>query len=98
RAAENANEEFPHALHEMSELHEKGVDNVCYVDIEYSVQLLVEAANLNYAPSAFKLGECYEYGKMGCPQDAALSIHYYVRMIDRLGVWRFLSPSAEPPS
>ncbi|EXX79745.1 Skt5p [Rhizophagus irregularis DAOM 197198w] len=77
RAAENANEEFPHALHELSELHEKGVDNVCYVDIEYSVQLLIEAANLNYAPSAFKLGELYEYGKMGCPQDAALSIHYY---------------------
>lgn len=77
RAAENANEEFPHALHELSELHEKGIDNVCFVDIEYAVQLLIEAANLNYAPSAFKLGEYYEYGKMGCPQDAALSIHYY---------------------
>ncbi|CAG8477211.1 10333_t:CDS:2 [Diversispora eburnea] len=77
RAAESASEEFPHALHELSELHERGVDNVLYVDIEYAVQLLTEAADLNYAPSAFKLGECYEYGKMGCPRDAALSIHYY---------------------
>ncbi|CAG8788665.1 17241_t:CDS:2 [Gigaspora margarita] len=77
RAAEAANEEFPHALHELSELHERGVDNTIYIDIEYSVQLLIDAANLNYAPSAFKLGECYEYGKMGCPQDPALSIHYY---------------------
>lgn len=77
RAAESANEEFPHALHELSELHEKGVENFLYVDIEYSVRLLIDAANLNYAPSAFKLGEYYEYGKMGCPQDAALSIHYY---------------------
>ena len=24
--------------------------------------------------------QCYEYGKMGCPQDPALSIHYYVRV------------------
>jgi TPR repeat protein len=77
RSAENANEEFPHALHELAELHEKGVDNVVYVDIEYAVQLLTRAAELNYAPSAFRLGECFEYGKMGCPQDAQLSIHYY---------------------
>ncbi|CAJ0848427.1 9900_t:CDS:2 [Entrophospora sp. SA101] len=77
RSVESANEEFPHALHELSELHEKGVENIVFVDLEYSVRLLIQAADLGYAPSAFKLGECYEYGKMGCPQDAALSIHYY---------------------
>ena len=38
---------------------------------------MARAAELQYAPSAYKLGECYEYGRMGCPQDAALSIHYY---------------------
>ena len=41
-------------------------------------ELLAQAAELGYAPSAYRLGECYEYGKMGCPQDPALSIHYYV--------------------
>ena len=79
RSAEHATAEFPHALHELSLLHERGIDNVLFVDLEYSVELLAQAAELGYAPSAYRLGECYEYGKMACPQDAALSIHYYVR-------------------
>jgi TPR repeat protein len=80
RSAEHATAEFPHALHELALLHEKGLDNVLFVDFEYSIELLAQAAELGYAPSAYKLGECYEYGKMGCPQDPALSIHYYVRL------------------
>ncbi|CAE6462921.1 unnamed protein product [Rhizoctonia solani] len=77
RSAEHATTEFPHALHELALLHERGVDNVLFVDYEYSAELLAQASELGYAPSAYRLGECYEYGKMGCPQDAALSIHYY---------------------
>ncbi|KAG5723007.1 Protein SKT5 [Termitomyces sp. T112] len=77
RSAENASAEFPHAMHELALLHERGIDNVLFVDFEYSIELLAQAAELGYAPSAYRLGECYEYGKMGCPQDAALSIHYY---------------------
>lgn len=78
RSAEHATEEFPHALHELALLHEKGIDNVVFVDYEYAAELLAQASELGYAPSAFKLGECYEYGKMDCPVDPALSIHYYV--------------------
>jgi TPR repeat protein len=78
RSAEHATPEFPHALHELALLHERGIDNVLFVDLEYAAELLAQAAELQYAPSAYRLGECYEYGKMGCPQDAALSIHYYV--------------------
>lgn len=78
RSAEHATAEFPHALHELALLHERGIDNVVFVDYEYSTELLAQAAELGYAPSAYRLGECYEYGKMGCPQDPALSIHYYV--------------------
>ncbi|OZJ04680.1 hypothetical protein BZG36_02545 [Bifiguratus adelaidae] len=77
RAAEAATPEYPHALHELAQLHERGVENVVFVDHEYSVSLYGQAAELGYAPSAFRLGECYEYGKLGCPQDPALSIHYY---------------------
>ncbi|KAI0793532.1 HCP-like protein [Abortiporus biennis] len=77
RSAEHANAEFPHALHELALLHERGIDNVLFVDFEYAAELLAQAAELGYAPSAYRLGECYEYGKMGCPQDPALSIHYY---------------------
>jgi len=81
RSAEHATAEFPHALHELALLHERGIDNVLFVDYEYSTELLAQAAELGYAPSAHRLGECYEYGKMGCPQDPALSIHYYVRTL-----------------
>ena len=78
RSAEHATAEFPHGLHELSLIHEKGIYNVVFVDAEYAVELLAQAAELGYAPSAYRLGEFYEYGKLGCPQDPALSIHYYV--------------------
>jgi len=77
RSAEHSTAEFPHALHELALLHESGVDDVVFIDYEYAAELLAQAAELGYAPSAYRLGECYEYGKMGCPQDPALSIHYY---------------------
>ncbi|KAH0837889.1 HCP-like protein [Lanmaoa asiatica] len=77
RSAEHATAEFPHALHELSLLHEKGIYNVVFVDTEYAIELLAQASELGYAPSAYRLGEFYEYGKLGCPQDPALSIHYY---------------------
>lgn len=89
RSAEHATEEYPHALHELALLHERGIDNILFVDNDYAAELLAQAAELGYAPSAFKLGECYEYGKMGCPQDAALSIHYYV------GPRAFCSPQGD---
>ena len=57
------------------------------MDYEYAAELLAQAAELGYAPSAYRLGECYEYGKMGCPIDSALSIHYYVS--DASGVMSF---------
>jgi uncharacterized protein len=84
RSAEHATAEFPHALHELALLHERGIDNLLFVDYEYSTELLAQAAELGYAPSAYRLGECYEYGKLGCPQDPALSIHYYVGLFSHL--------------
>ena len=90
RSGEHTTAEFPHALHELALLHECGIDNVIFVDCkyatkllaqasEYATELLAQASKLSNAPSAYCLGECYEYGKMGWPQDPALSIHYYVR-------------------
>lgn len=76
-SADMATPEFPHALHELALLHERGIDNVIFLDPDYACELLAQAAELGYAPSAYKLGVNYEYGKMGCPQDAGLSIHMY---------------------
>ncbi|CAO3636200.1 unnamed protein product [Cunninghamella echinulata] len=77
RAAEAATVEYPQAIHELALLHERGIENVVFVDASYAVALYGQAADLGYAPSAFRLGECYEYGKLACQQDPALSIHYY---------------------
>ncbi|PWN91210.1 HCP-like protein [Acaromyces ingoldii] len=77
RSAEAATPEFPHALHELALLHERGIENVLFVDQEYACELLAQAGEMGYAPSAYKLGVNYEYGRMGCPQDGGLSIHMY---------------------
>lgn len=77
RAAESASPEYPHALHELGLLHERGINNVVFVDYGYAISLYAQAADFGYAPSAFRLGECYEYGKFDCECDPALSIHYY---------------------
>lgn len=77
RSAEAATTQYPHALHELALLHEKGVESVIFVDLKYAVSLYHEAAVLGYAPSAHRLGECYEFGKLECTTDAGLSIQYY---------------------
>jgi len=82
RASELADQPEPSeysikALHELGLLHERGIEHVVFVDTEYAAECFAKASELGYALSAYKLGVCYEYGRMGCPQDSALSIHYY---------------------
>jgi uncharacterized protein len=45
-STEHATAEFPHALHELALLHERDIDNVLFVDYEYSTELLAQAALL----------------------------------------------------
>ncbi|KAG0005672.1 hypothetical protein BGZ80_011137 [Entomortierella chlamydospora] len=77
RSSQAATPEFPFALYELAQLHERGIENIVFVDPEYSISLYSQAAELGHAASAFRLGECWEYGKLGCNQDPRLSIHYY---------------------
>ncbi|KAI9852810.1 MAG: hypothetical protein M1838_005031 [Thelocarpon superellum] len=80
RAAERADEDNPHALHELGLLYEKasGRDNIPQ-DEAYSRQLFTQAANLGYKFSQYRLGCAYEYGLMGCPIDPRQSIAWYSR-------------------
>lgn len=77
RSAVAATAEYPHALHELGLLHEKGYGGIIFKDPKYSVQLYAHAADLGYAPSAYRLGQCFEYGYLGCQKDASSSIFYY---------------------
>jgi uncharacterized protein len=77
RAAESANEIYPQGPYELAKIYEEGYKDIVFKDLQYTVQLYVRSADLHFAPAAAKLGAAYEYGSLGCPQDAPLSIHYY---------------------
>ncbi|KAI9372292.1 hypothetical protein BJX61DRAFT_507899 [Aspergillus egyptiacus] len=78
RAAERADEENPHALHELALLYASaGENDVIIRDENYACQLYHQAAELGYKFSQYRLGLAYEYGLMGCPVDARQSIMLY---------------------
>jgi TPR repeat protein len=80
RAAERADEDNPHALHELGLLYESAAPNDAIIrDENYSRQLFMQAAELGYKYSQFRLGSAYEYGMLGCPVDARQSIAWYSR-------------------
>lgn len=79
RAAERADTENPHALHELGLLYEapQGQDTSLVRDEAYAFQLFHQAADLGYKFSQFRLGQAYEYGQFNCPIDARQSIAWY---------------------
>lgn len=80
RAADKADAENPHALHELALMHESSQpNNVVIHDEEYARQLFQQAAELGYKFSQFRLGAAYEHGLMGCPIDQRQSIYWYSR-------------------
>ncbi|EPQ31365.1 uncharacterized protein PFL1_00700 [Pseudozyma flocculosa PF-1] len=79
RAAAQADDDNPHALHELGLLHEKPNSTVVVHDEAYARELFTQAAQLGYAPSQFKLGCAYEYGSLTCPVDPRRSIAWYTK-------------------
>lgn len=78
RAAERADAENPHALHELGSLYENAkADDVIIKDERYALELFTRAANLGYKHSQARLGAAYEYGLMGCTIDPQTSIMWY---------------------
>ncbi|KAJ5171154.1 uncharacterized protein N7500_003937 [Penicillium coprophilum] len=80
RAADRADEENPHALHELALMYQNaGGNDIIVRDEQYASQLFHQAAELGYKFSQFRLGTAYEYGLMGCPIDNRMSIIWYTR-------------------
>lgn len=80
RAADRADEENPHALHELALMYQNaGGNDIIVRDEQYASQLFHQAAELGYKFSQFRLGAAYEYGLMGCPIDNRTSIVWYTR-------------------
>ena len=83
RAAEQADEQNPHALHELGLLHELPEGRIVPYDPVYARNLFTKAAQLGYTQSQFKLGQCYEYGALGCPVDPRRSIAWYTKAAEK---------------
>jgi TPR repeat protein len=77
RASQSADQDHPHALHELAMAYEKeGVPSVI-PDPNYSRELYSQAAQYGYVPSQLKLGLAYENGFLNCPIDPRRSIAWY---------------------
>lgn len=78
RAADNADVDNPHALHELALLYSSDTNNERIIpDEQYAASLFKDAAALGYKFSQFRLGQAYEYGLLGLTIDARMSIAYY---------------------
>ena len=81
RAASQADEDNPHALHELAMLYERG--QAIPRNPMTALDLYMQAAQLGYAPAQFKLGSCHEFGTLGCVVDPRKSIAWYTRAAER---------------
>ncbi|KAK6099541.1 Chitin synthase 4 [Batrachochytrium dendrobatidis] len=77
RGAAGADKDTPHCLFELCEIFEKGALPHIMPDIYYARSVLIEASHLGFPPAQYKLGYCFEYGRLGCATNAAESIHLY---------------------
>ena len=80
-AADKADIENPHALHELGLLYEAPQlpDTSIVRDEQYSFRLFQQAANLGYKFSQFRMGCAYEYGLFNCSINPRDSIMWYSR-------------------
>ena len=77
RGAESADFQYNSAPYELGVLHETGYGDDIFRDEAYAAQLFTKSADLGHPEACFRLGDAYEHGKLGCPRDAALSVHFY---------------------
>ncbi|KAL4803032.1 hypothetical protein BDV18DRAFT_146140 [Aspergillus unguis] len=77
RAAESSDAQYPSAPYELGVLHEAGYGDDVFADPSYAAQLFTKSADLGHVEASYRLGDAYEHGKLNCPRDPALSIHFY---------------------
>ncbi|KAG9229282.1 hypothetical protein BJ875DRAFT_203144 [Amylocarpus encephaloides] len=83
RATESADMQYNAAPFHLGQLYVTGYGDDIFQDETYAAQLFTQAADLGHAESCFILGEAYEHGKLSCPRDPALSVHFYTGAAQR---------------
>lgn len=83
RAAESADYQYNSAPYDLGLLHETGFGDDIFQDESYAAQLFTQSADLGHIAANYTLGDAYEHGKLSCPRDPALSVHFYTGAAQR---------------
>ncbi|KAI8966056.1 HCP-like protein [Daldinia sp. FL1419] len=83
RATEAADTMYNAAPYHLGTLYETGYGDDIFKDEGYAAELFTQAAELGHAEASYRMGDAYEHGKLNCPRDPALSVHFYTGAAER---------------
>ena len=82
-ATEAADSQYNAAPYQLGCLYETGYGDDLFSDERYAAELFTQAADLGHPEANFRMGDAYEHGRLGCPKDPALSVHFYTGAAER---------------
>ncbi|CAI4216237.1 unnamed protein product [Parascedosporium putredinis] len=83
-------------------LYETGYGDDVFQDESYAAELFTQAAELGHSEANYRMGDAYEHGKLNCPRDPALSVHFYTGAAEKghpaamMGLCAWYMVGAEP--
>ncbi|KAK0618310.1 hypothetical protein B0T17DRAFT_495760 [Bombardia bombarda] len=101
-ATESADTIYNAAPYHLGCLYETGYGDDIFLDESYAAELFTQAADLGNAEANFRMGDAYEHGRLNCPRDPALSVHFYTGAAERghavamMGLCAWYMVGAEP--
>lgn len=101
-ATESADVMYNAAPFHLGSLYETGYGEDIFKDEGYAAELFTQAADLGHTEANFRMGDAYEHGKLSCPRDPALSVHFYTGAAERghagamMGLCAWYMVGAEP--
>ena len=101
-ATESADAIYNAAPYHLGCLYETGYGDDIFLDENYAAELFTQAADLGHPEANFRMGDAYEHGKLNCPRDPALSVHFYTGAAERghagamMGLCAWYMVGAEP--
>jgi TPR repeat protein len=101
-ASEAADAIYNAAPYHLGSLYETGYGDDVFLDESYAAELFTQAADLGHPDANYRMGDAYEHGKLNCPRDPALSVHFYTGAAERghsaamMGLCAWYMVGAEP--
>ena len=101
-ATEAADTIYNAAPYHLGCLYETGYGDDIFQDESYAAELFTQAADLGHPEANYRMGDAYEHGKLNCPRDPALSVHFYTGAAERghaaamMGLCAWYMVGAEP--